>query len=61
MMAKIADPTERDYYQNKIEALEFQSSSIQTNVETGMLTMDGYVLNCKKYKVKVEAMLKDAI
>lgn len=54
-------PDDRDFFESKIESLNFAKGSIETNVSTGITSMDAYVDDVRKYKVQSEMQLKEAI
>ena len=52
---------DKDYFVSKIDSLNFAKGSIETNVSTGITTMESYVKSVKKYKVFTEKLLSEAI
>ena len=51
---------EKDFYSDKLGNLEFQKSTIESNVQIGIITPDRYLLNLKKYQQDQETLYKSA-
>jgi hypothetical protein len=41
---------DKEFFESKIESLSFAKDTIETNVQTGIITMEAYVENVKRYK-----------
>jgi hypothetical protein len=52
-----AGSPERDFFADKVGNLEFQKSTIESNVEIGILTPQRYLLNLKRYLGDQETLL----
>jgi len=48
-------PEEKEFFEMRIESLDFAKQSIETNVETGILTPESYVKRLTVYLKKVQA------
>jgi len=59
-LIKRADAHERDFYKDKLGNLEFQKSTIESNIQIGIMTPQRYLLNLKKYQADQEALYASA-
>ncbi len=51
---------DRDYFKSKIESLEFAKGSLESNVQTGILTPEKYLNGVKQYLKSVQKLLVQA-
>jgi hypothetical protein len=59
-MCKKLKGDDLDFFKSKIESLEFSKQSLETNVQTGIITPDKYIKGVKVYKKQVESLLNEA-
>lgn len=59
-MTKMKNKDDRDFFQCKVESLEFSRDGLQSQVESGIITPDKYLADVKRYKVKVTKLLGQA-
>ena len=43
---------DKSYYENKLEALEFEKENLESSVASGLITAEKYIANVKAYAVK---------
>ena len=46
-------PDEKEFFEMRVESLEFAKQGIETNVQTGVLSPEGYVKQLQKYLQKL--------
>lgn len=54
-------PDDKDFFEMKIDSLDFQKGTIQTNIETGIVTPMIYVSQVKAYLQATEKLYKDCL
>lgn len=60
MVKKMPQGDEREFFEAKMESLQFNKGTLETNVQTGVMTPDKYLVSIKKYLKQVQSLLKEA-
>lgn len=59
-MAKKLEGDDKEFIQSKVDCIEFGKSTIETNIQTKIITAEQYIKGIKAYKMKTDQLLAKA-
>ena len=59
-MAKKLEGYNKEFIQSKVDCIEFGKSTIETNIQTKIITAEQYIKGIKAYKMKTDQLLAKA-